>query len=119
MNHIILTSNMSLAGAFGISILGIAIVFLVLFLLMVMIIIMSKVVKSLGSRPKNSEPAVDLPAPSAPECAPEIARGSCGDIKLYNVSDRDAAMVMSVVADEMKTPISELRFISIKEVTDK
>ena len=119
MNYIILTSNLSLPGAFGISILGITIVFSVLVLLMVMIIIMSKSVHFFSTRQKKSEPIVVSPTMITPECVPEIASGSCGDIKLYNVSDRDAAMVMSVVADEMNTPISELRFISIKEVTDK
>ena len=45
-----------------------------------------------------------------------LAPGSAGDIKLYDTDLRDAAMIMAIVADEMKKPINELRFISIKEV---
>ena len=50
-------------------------------------------------------------------------------MKLFDVPDRTAAMLMAiaingmsaretVVADEMKCPLNELRFISIKEVED-
>ena len=39
-------------------------------------------------------------------------------IKLYNTDPRDAAMVMAIVADSLGKPINELRFISIREVTD-
>lgn len=47
------------------------------------------------------------------------APGSCGDLVLKNVSDRDAAMIMAIVADTMQTPLNELRFKSIKLVDDK
>lgn len=47
------------------------------------------------------------------------ARGSCGNIVLNNVTDREAAMIMAIVADKMQTPLNELRFKSIKLVDDK
>jgi hypothetical protein len=34
---------------------------------------------------------------------------------LEGVDEKTAAVVMAVVADQMKTPLSELRFISIRE----
>lgn len=37
-------------------------------------------------------------------------------MKLYDVPDKEAAMIMAIVADKMKKPLNELRFISIKEV---
>ena len=46
-------------------------------------------------------------------------RGSCGNIVLNNVTDREAAMIMAIVADKMQTPLNELRFKSIKLVDDK
>ena len=49
----------------------------------------------------------------------EPAKGSAGEIKLYNVSDKEAAMIMAIVASQMGKPLNELRFKSIKEVTDK
>ena len=39
-----------------------------------------------------------------------------GEVKLYDVSDRDAAMIMAIVADKLGKPLNELRFKSIKEV---
>ena len=44
------------------------------------------------------------------------APGSAGQIKLYNVEPKTAAMVMAIVADKMNKPLNELRFVSIKEV---
>ena len=39
-----------------------------------------------------------------------------GEVSVFDVDDRTAAKLMAIVADEMKTPLSQLRFISIKEV---
>ena len=44
------------------------------------------------------------------------APGSAGGVKLYDVSEREAAMLMAIVADKTGKPLNELRFISIKEV---
>lgn len=55
-------------------------------------------------------------AAPAPQPEAKLAPGSAGHIKLYNVSDREAAMIMAIVADKMQTPLHELHFISIKEV---
>ncbi len=44
------------------------------------------------------------------------ARGSCGNIVLNTVSEREAAMIMAIVADKMQTPLNELRFKSIKKI---
>lgn len=41
---------------------------------------------------------------------------SAGDLKLVNVDERTAAMVMAIVSDESGIPLSELCFKSIKEV---
>ena len=46
------------------------------------------------------------------------ARGSCGNITLTKVTDREAAMIMAIVADQMQTPLNELRFKSIKKIED-
>ena len=50
-----------------------------------------------------------IPLPSTPNT-------SCGLCKQYQVDDRTAAMVMAIVADEMKLPLNEITFISIREV---
>jgi Na+-transporting methylmalonyl-CoA/oxaloacetate decarboxylase gamma subunit len=45
-----------------------------------------------------------------------LAPGSAGHVKLFDVPDKEAAMIMAIVADKMQKPLNELHFISIKEV---
>lgn len=47
---------------------------------------------------------------------PAAAPGTAGDIKLYDVEPRTAAMLMAIVADSTGIPLNELRFISVREV---
>lgn len=64
-------------------------------------------------------PAEDVvPAPAAAPAAVTVseAPGTAGQIKLYDVPPKTAAMLMAIVADTMGKPLNELRFISIKEV---
>ncbi len=56
------------------------------------------------------------PAPAAP--LPE-AKGTAGTILLHDVPEREAAMVMAVVAHRLGKPLNQLRFKSIREVKDK
>ena len=101
------------------AILGYAVVFFGLFLLMVVVIIMGKIMTA--SKAKNAAPAAPVAAPAAAapaveEPVGEPAPGSAGKLKLYDTPDRDAAMIMAIVANKMGKPLNELRFISIKEV---
>lgn len=43
------------------------------------------------------------------------AKGTCGSVNITTVPPKTAAMLMAIVADELKVPLNELRFISIKE----
>jgi hypothetical protein len=59
-------------------------------------------------------------AATEPEPVPQaVAPGSAGQIKLHDVEPKIAAMAMAIVADKMGKPLNELRFISIREVTEK
>ena len=106
---------------------GLGIVFAVLLILNIFIRILSAVVRGIEgavSKPKeataNGAPA---PAAAAADDKPAIpagmkpADGSLGDVKLYDVDDATAAMIMAIVADQLDAPLNELRFKSIKEVT--
>lgn len=96
----------------GNSILGMAVVFLVLIILMGCISIMSSFMKKSG---EEKAPA----AASAPAAAPAptaLAKGSCGEVKLFDVPDKTAAMLMAITADKLGEPLNTLRFISIQEV---
>ena len=58
---------------------------------------------------------VAAPAPAAAPAKP-LAPGSAGELKMYDVEPKTAAMIMAIVADKLQKPLNELRFISIKEV---
>ncbi len=89
------------------AVLGLIAVFLVLAILMYFIKLMTMGFRHMRNSTANMlEITVDKPLP---------AKGSCGDIKLYNVTDKEAAMIMAIVADTLQTPLNELRFISIRE----
>lgn len=103
---------------------GYAVVFVGLVMLMLVLYITGGIFKKKEAKATAKEKAVldgikkEVEAspltvtPLALPCAP----GSAGHIKLYGVPDKDAAMIMAIVADKMQTPLNELRFISIKEV---
>lgn len=99
---------------------GYAVVFAGLLVLMGVICCMGAFFKSREA--KSVAEKSDVTAPVLPETKPEtvkekpVAKGSAGHIKLYDVPDKEAAMIMAIVADTMKKPINELHFISIKEV---
>jgi len=108
-----------LSAAFGIGNAGIiaglgyGVVFFGLILLMIVVFIIGKVFSAIDAKKRAAAPAAEAPA-AAPE-AP-AAPGTAGQVKLYDVEPKTAAMLMAIVADKMGKPINELRFISIKEV---
>ena len=97
------------------AVLGYAVVFVGLILLMIVVILMGKVMAKKTA--KDAAPAPVVPAPAAPlkVIIPE-APGTAGELKLYDTDPKTAAMIMAIVADELKTPLNQLRFKSIKEV---
>jgi len=109
-----MNENMGIIEGIGVSVLGIVIVFAVLAVLMAFIVIMAKALDKKAAK-TAVETKTDAPAEIK---APELAKGSCGGVKLYNVPDKTAAMLMAIVADKFETPLNQLRFISIKEVTE-
>ena len=106
--------NISVPNAFAAAVLGYGVVFLGLVLLMFVLQIMGKIMHReapAAPAPEPEEKAVAAaPAPAAP--------GTAGELKLYDTDPRDAAMIMAIVADSLGKPLNELRFISIREVTD-
>ena len=119
-----LSENLGLVDAAVIAVLGYAVVFFGLILLMGVIIAMGKVFiakdKKAAERAAAARAAVASPAAApvaaAAPAAPVVAPGSAGQLKLYDVEPKTAAMLMAIVANKMGKPLNELRFISIKEV---
>lgn len=108
----------SIGDSLLIGLLGYAVVFFGLFLLMVVVIILGKIMMAKTAKeaaPQPQAPVAAAPAP-APAAAAAPAPGSAGKLKLYDTPDKEAAMIMAIVANQMGRPLNELRFISIKEV---
>ena len=95
-------------------VLGMAVVFFGLILLMYVTKITGKIMQS---REKKADVHTEAPA-AVPAPAKAAAPGSAGEIKLHDVPDKTAAMLMAIVADKLGKPLNELRFISIREIKD-
>lgn len=116
--------KISIGEALIFALIGFAIVFAVLLILNIFIRILSAVVRGIENGTKKTEAAPAAPAatpvadskPAIP-AGMKVADGSLGDVKLYDVDDATAAMIMAIVADQLDAPLNELRFKSIKEVT--
>ena len=115
--------NISILDAGIIALLGYCVVFFGLILLMGVITAMGKVfiardkkAAEKAAAAKSAVAAVPVAAAPAVTAAPVPAPGSAGQLKLYDVEPKTAAMIMAIVANKMGKPLNELRFISIKEV---
>ena len=113
VNQAMVDLNIGTSGL--IALLGYAVVFVGLIALMAVVIIMGKIMVA-----KKSKAAAPAAAP-APTAAPKpvlaaAAPGTAGEIKLFDVADKEAAMLMAIVANKLGKPLNELRFKSIKEV---
>ncbi len=100
-----------------IALLGYGVVFFGLILLMIVVMIIGKIFVGLEQKKQAVSPTEAAVVPVAEPAAP-TAPGSAGQLKLYDVEPKTAAMLMAIVADKMGKPINELRFISIKEVKE-
>ncbi len=117
MNTVALTaSRMGIGDAAIAAVLGYGVVFFGLVLLMCVVILMGKAMAGTNKKAEAPAPAAPVApaAPAAPSAPP--APGSAGEVKLFDVPDKEAAMIMAIVADKMGKPLNELRFKSIKEV---
>ncbi len=90
------------------AIMGYGVVFVGLILLMAVVVIMGKVMAA----KKAPQAAAATPAATPAKDGP-AAPGSAGKIALHDVADKDAAMIMAIVADKLGKPLNELRFKSI------
>ena len=137
--NLYLASDISVLQALTSSVLGMAIVFLALIALMIVIVLLSKAMKA-GGKKGNSQAAAEAsesptkaetpydPVRIEPQSAPAavkaeapaasqiLAPGSAGPLLLRDVEEKDAALLMAIVAYRMKKPLCQLRFISIKQV---
>lgn len=139
MNNILLCGILNkydplkVTDALLLALIGIAVVFIVLILLMLIVSLVGKIFdgseKLKEKHPEWNDKVQNLKAKMTfwkkdkqeePEIVEQpLAKGTCGELKLINTDERDAAMIMAIVADQTNTPLNELRFKSIKRVEDE
>lgn len=112
--------DMSVADAGVTAVFGYAVVFAGLVVLMIVLYCTGAIFKSKDAKANAAKEAqaksAAKNAPAAPAAEKPVAPGSAGHVKLFDVPDKEAAMIMAIVADKMQKPLNELHFISIKEV---
>ena len=111
-------NDISIGTAGLVALLGYAVVFVGLIALLAVIMIVGKIMVAKKSAPAAAPAAAAAAAApaSAPKAVPALATGVAGECKLYNVGDREAAMLMAIVANKLGKPLNTLRFKSMKEV---
>lgn len=111
--------RMDLSEALINAVMGYAVVFLGIALLILVVSLVGRIMTAKKPAAAHAAPESGAAVTQAPAKSGPVAHGTAGDVKLYDTPDRDAAMIMAIVADELKIPVNELRFISIKEVKKK
>lgn len=128
------TDKIGALDALLLAVIGIAIVFVVLIALMLIVSAVGKLFdESEVLKEKHPEwgekiaavkskmmfwKKAEEKAPATSEPQP-LASGTCGELKLINTDERDAAMIMAIVADTTGVPLNELRFKSIKRLEEE
>ena len=138
MNNILLCGILNkydplkVTDALLLALIGIAVVFIVLILLMLIVSLVGKIFdgseKLKEKHPEWNDKVQNLKAKmtfwkkdkeeETETVEQPLAKGTCGELKLINTDERDAAMIMAIVADQTNTPLNELRFKSIKRVEE-
>jgi len=90
---------------------GLSIVFVVLISLSLIIKLVSLIVRQFKKTESSTEAALDQPAIQEPQMA-----YADGELKLLDVDEKTAALIMAIVSDQTEIPLSQLQFKSIRLV---
>ena len=97
--------------------------FLVVFIALIALIVVIKAISGVTSlrrpdvRVGADQPINVAPAPVSANMVP--AKGSAGEINLFDVDDESAALIMAIAADGMKVPLNTLHFKSIRQIEEE
>lgn len=108
---------MSILDSLGVALFCITLVFSVLAILFTLVILLSKGLNLFNVRRSEAPTgSVEASAVAVGERKNDEAAFSTGELKLFNVDEKTAAMIMAIVSHESQIPLSELIFKSIKAV---
>lgn len=102
---------MSVLESLPVALFVMAIVFAVLVTLCTLIMLFSFGIQAVEKKRARASVRLSLAEPEVESEAPQFTGGN---LKLHNVDERTAAMIMAIVSDESGIPLSELQFKSIK-----
>ncbi|MGN0520712.1 MAG: OadG family transporter subunit [Candidatus Fimenecus sp.] len=117
--------GITIGEALNVSVTGFVVVLLILALLAVLVLLLSKAVRAVESKTKKkaspapksakteSEPTK---ASAAPTGTPLPETCSAGQLDLYDVDEKTAAVIMAIVSHESGIPLNRLQFKSIKAI---
>lgn len=98
------------------ALLGYGVVFFGIILLMLVVVVLGKLFAAAQRQKAEAPVQAPVQAPALP-VTPAVAPGAAGQLKLYNVDPKTAAILMAITANKMGKPINELRFVSVREVS--
>ena len=101
---------MTLLEGLQVLVIGLGTVFLVLVALSGAVSLESRIFNLIVNKKKDA-PAAEI---TAKQEEVTVVNASAGELKLINVDERTAAMIMAIVSDESQIPLSELNFKYIK-----
>ena len=106
---------MSVMESIVVAIFCMVLVFFVLAILYAMVMGLSKALGMVLDRKALAQGAKPIAEPEE-DWDVEAVHASSGELKLLNVDEKTAAMIMAIVSDESHIPLSELCFKSIKAI---
>lgn len=107
---------MSLIDSLLLSVFGMLVVFVVLVALIFFVKIQSAVANAISNNDKKTVKEEIKTQEVVKEQSADDAGWTAGELKLIGVDEKTAAMIMAIVSDESKIPLSELQFKSIRAV---
>lgn len=102
---------MSIADSLLVALILVSIVFIGLIALYIIVRLESSIISSIGKK-KDSKDQIEVAEQTFNNS--NIEEVSTGELTLIGVDEETAAMVMAITSDELKVPLNELQFISIK-----
>lgn len=114
--------TITIGEALNVSVTGFIVVLLILALLAVLVLLLSKAVRAVEGKTKKKNGSTAKAesklseAPAAPKGTPLPETTSAGQLDLYEVDEKTAAVIMAIVSHESGIPLNRLQFKSIKAI---
>jgi Na+-transporting methylmalonyl-CoA/oxaloacetate decarboxylase gamma subunit len=107
---------MSIGESVVVGLFTLALVFVVLAILYAMVMVLSAILGRLNKKKEATEKTEPLAESYEKDWNSDTVYASTGELKLKNVDEKTAAMIMAIVSYESRIPLSELCFKSITAV---